>query len=53
MNQNDLAKKVAHLEGKKINLTIEQVKEVLRCLKEVVRGLGESEKREILKRMFF
>ncbi len=36
MNLNLLAARIAHLEGKKINLSIAQIKEVIACYHEVV-----------------
>lgn len=52
MTQNELAKAVTLLEGLKVSLSIGQVKEVLRCLKQVLKDLPEEERKALLKRMF-
>lgn len=42
MNLNQLAKEVTKLEGGKINLSVAQVKEVLRCFGDVAYQAGDD-----------
>ena len=46
-NLNDLAKEVANMEGKKVSVSIAQIKEVLRCLRDVLRKLSPKELLEV------
>lgn len=44
MTMNTIAEKVTLIEGQKINLSIAQVKEVLRCLKCVFEESAQTQK---------
>ncbi|MEM2946778.1 MAG: hypothetical protein QXN96_00885 [Candidatus Bathyarchaeia archaeon] len=46
INQNELARKVAQMEGKKVQVNIAQIKEVSRCL---LKALGEYKPWEVLR----
>lgn len=48
MDLNELAKAVTLFEGKKISTNIAQVKEMLRCLRDVMNGLELSELAETM-----
>lgn len=53
MNQNQLARLVTLLEGKKISLSIAQVKEVMHCENIIIRPLPWREKISMLRKRFF
>ena len=40
MNLNEFAQRIAQLEGKKVALSIAQIKEVMRCAGMVLAGFG-------------
>jgi hypothetical protein len=42
MNLNQLAKEITKIEGGRVNLSIAQVKEVMRCLGDVAYKIGDD-----------
>lgn len=50
MNLNDLAKRIAEREGKSQQVSIAQIKEIMRLIFEELSELGEEELEEILER---
>ncbi len=50
MNLNDLAKEIALEEGGKVNLSIAQVKEVMKIIFSKLADLSPNELEEVLKR---
>jgi len=51
MNLNELAKKVAAIEGGKKNLNIGEIKQVIRCLGLVLKTLTLPEALSVFKKM--
>jgi hypothetical protein len=50
MNLNDLALEVTHAEGKKVQVNIGQIKEILRIILRILALMSPSEVESILKR---
>lgn len=48
MNLNELANKIAKLEGKKVQVNIAQIKEVVKCFGQVLCGLDEVEGNKLI-----
>ncbi len=51
MNLNELAVEISKIEGKKQNLSIAQIKEVLKCLGMVLNRMNIGEAIEMLRRL--
>lgn len=51
MNLNELAKEISSLEGGKRNLSIGDIKEVLRCLGDIVKKMSLADALDLLKRL--
>ena len=51
MKLNELAKKISELEGKKEQMSIAQISEVLACLGCVLKGMGFWDRIAVLRRL--
>lgn len=50
INENKLAKEASKIEGKKINISIAQIKEVQKCLLDLLATFSEEQILELIKR---